>query len=642
AEKARDEEASQRREAVEQKNRAVVAEALAKDRMDDAIRQKQRADEEAAVARAVNEFLQVNLLGQADIGSQPGGASSAASGPRDPNVTVRTLLDRAAREIEGKFAAQPLTEASICQTLGDTYRALGQYAESQPHLERSLALRVAKLGNDDPQTLIAKNNLGILHRSQGKFDRAEVLHKQAVAAGTAKFGADHPDTLTSKSNLAAVYLDQGMYDQAETVCKEVLDARTAKLGADHIETLISKNNLAIVYRAQKKYGLGETLLEEAIAASTAKLGADHPDTLTSKSNLAFSYNEQGKYDRAETLLNEVIPASIAKLGADHPLTLASRINLAFLYEARGSYDRAELLYREAIDGARKKLGHTHPDTQSYVRLLIGCYLKMGQPAKADAELSKVIELNPGDGTLHRDRARLRAELQRSNEALIDFTRALEINPADWGIWDDRGMLYLSIGHPEKALSDFTKSIAIDPKVSWLWQHRSLAYRALNRWQEAIADLSKSVELAPQDSGALNGLARLLATCPDPKLRDPDRAVKTAKQLVGLAPKEGEHWNTLGIAQYRAGDWKEAIVALEKSVELRKGGDAFDWLFLAMAQWQLNHKDEAGKWYAQAVQWMDNNAPKNEELGRFRSEAAELMKMAPRPKTDEPRKKSMPA
>ncbi|MGO9465948.1 MAG: serine/threonine protein kinase, partial [Isosphaeraceae bacterium] len=42
AEKARDEEASQRREAVEQKNRAVVAEALAKDRMDDAIRQKQR------------------------------------------------------------------------------------------------------------------------------------------------------------------------------------------------------------------------------------------------------------------------------------------------------------------------------------------------------------------------------------------------------------------------------------------------------------------------------------------------------------------------------------------------------------------------------------------------------------------------
>ena len=54
------------------------------------------------------------------------------------------------------------------------------------------------------------------------------------------------------------------------------------------------------------------------------------------------------------------------------------------------------------------------------------------------------------------------------------------------------------------------------------------------------------------------------------------------------------------------------------MQLRNGGDANDWFFLAMAHWQLDHEEEAGKWYAQAVQWMDKNAPQNEELRRFRT------------------------
>ena len=33
-----------------------------------------------------------------------------------------------------------------------------------------------------------------------------------------------------------------------------------------------------------------------------------------------------------------------------------------------------------------------------------------------------------------------------------------------------------------------------------------------------------------------------------------------------------HWNTLGIAQYRAGQFNEAITTLTKSMELRSGGD----------------------------------------------------------------------
>ena len=57
-----------------------------------------RATRAEKTAAAVSEFLQNDLLGQADLANQSG------EGPgRDPDVTVRTLLDRAAQTIEGKF-----------------------------------------------------------------------------------------------------------------------------------------------------------------------------------------------------------------------------------------------------------------------------------------------------------------------------------------------------------------------------------------------------------------------------------------------------------------------------------------------------------------------------------------------------------
>jgi tetratricopeptide (TPR) repeat protein len=88
--------------------------------------------------------------------------------------------------------------------------------------------------------------------------------------------------------------------------------------------------------------------------------------------------------------------------------------------------------------------------------------------------------------------------------------------------------------------------------------------------------------------------------------------------------EGTFWNTLGVAQYRAGEWKPAIEALEKSMELRKGGDSFDWFFVAMACRQQGKKELAGKWFDEAVQWMEMNNPKDKELLRFRAEAAALL------------------
>jgi tetratricopeptide (TPR) repeat protein len=124
-----------------------------------------------------------------------------------------------------------------------------------------------------------------------------------------------------------------------------------------------------------------------------------------------------------------------------------------------------------------------------------------------------------------------------------------------------------------------------------------------------------------------------------------RAVVLAQKAVDLEPKKsgkGMYLNTLGVAQYRAGNWPEAIDALKKSDQLLKGDSySFNGFFLSMAHWQLGHKYEAHQHYQKSVVWMQKNMPDDEqqieELIRFRAEAERLLGLpavAPKPKPDQ--------
>jgi tetratricopeptide (TPR) repeat protein len=209
-----------------------------------------------------------------------------------------------------------------------------------------------------------------------------------------------------------------------------------------------------------------------------------------------------------------------------------------------------------------------------------------------------------------------------------------------------GDLYVQVGRADKAEDAFRKAIALcDEHAQSNSMARAQLYVTLASFlagagrstDSDVADLyQKAMALARDNANACNALAWMLATtsAPDQKNANKNRALDFAQQAVRLSPRDGSNWNTLGVARYRAGDWPSAVKALEKSIDLRGGGDAFDWFFLAMAHWQLGQKDEARKWYDQAVEWTKKNLPKNEELQRFRAEAAELLRVTqPQPATE---------
>jgi len=124
----------------------------------------------------------------------------------------------------------------------------------------------------------------------------------------------------------------------------------------------------------------------------------------------------------------------------------------------------------------------------------------------------------------------------------------------------------------------------------------------------------------------NEIAWYLATFPDSRFRDPDRAAVLAAEAVSKDPKSGGAWNTLGVARYRQGKWQEAIEALKKASALNQGREPIDGLFLAMAHWQLGQKTEAREWFDRTMEIINAKTDLGEEVRRFQAEATALLQV----------------
>jgi serine/threonine protein kinase/tetratricopeptide (TPR) repeat protein len=301
----------------------------------------------------------------------------------------------------------------------------------------------------------------------------------------------------------------------------------------------------------------------------------------------------------------------------HPDNWAAHANLgAGLYEQR-KYVEAEAEFREAI--------HREPHEAVVHRNLGAALERQGKNAEAEAEFREAIRLKPENPLAHDNLGVVLARQSKYAEAVDAHREAIRLKP-DANAYYNLGVALERQGKRAEAVDACREAIRIKP--DWGLPYYMLGRELImqGKWAEAIQAWGKLVELEPWHALRHNQLAWLLATCSDPKFRDPPRAVALAKKAVELEPKNGLYWKMLGVAQYRAADWKASIAALEKSMALRNGGNSFDWFFLAMASWKQGDKEKARQWYDRAVQWMEKNAPPHEELRRFRAEAEKVLEL----------------
>jgi tetratricopeptide (TPR) repeat protein len=348
-------------------------------------RAEAQAKQQSAIARAVNDFLQNDLLSQASAATQSGPGAKP-----DPDLKVRTALDRAADRIEGKFVNQPEVEAGIRDTIGQTYTDLGLHPAAEKQLQRALDLRRRVLGPEDAETLGTMSNLAAVYDLEGKYAQAEALDSQALGIERRVLGPEHPATLKSMMNLAIVFEHEGKYAQAETLQSQTLQIKRRVLGPEHPDTLGSIYNLAVVYEDEGKHAQAEELNRETLEIRRRVLGAEHPATLASMNNLALVYEEEGKYAQAEALDSQNLEIKRRVLGPEHRNTLNSMNNLAIVYWYEGKYAQADALFSQTVEISRRVLGPEHPYTLNCMSNLASVYVDEDKYAQAETLFNQTL------------------------------------------------------------------------------------------------------------------------------------------------------------------------------------------------------------------------------------------------------------
>jgi tetratricopeptide (TPR) repeat protein len=426
-----------------------------------AAQRQQDAERSAAIAAAVNEFLNNDLL------------SSVSPDQSGRNTTVKEVLDRASVSIEDRFQKSPLVEAAIRMTLGTTYHKLGQYEDAEPHMRRAVQLQEAWRGVTAPELLESKvaaaellvdlgrleeadrwlnevgaalraNEqtdhladrleiaLGALRIAQGRYDEAEAHLSDGARSLTARLGPEQRDVLAARTSLAKAKTFSGRYPEAEGLYEGILEVQRRTLGGAHPDTIATTNLLASLYLRQEENQQALRLLQETHRATIDALGEQHPESISVLINIAAAHKMLGNFDEAEPMYLRAIDLCDQYLPPNHAERLVVLNNLARLYDAQGAFDRAEPVYLDALERRREALGVDHPDTCGVEENLAAMYRRMGRTAEARQLIEHVLEARLAQlGPEHRETifsmyqlGSLLLQLGRVDEAEVHFAEAL--------------------------------------------------------------------------------------------------------------------------------------------------------------------------------------------------------------------------
>ncbi len=289
-----------------------------------------RAHRQARISEAVSSFLRNDLLASVDPARGKG---------RD--VTIRSFLDTASENLNGKFKNEPLVEASIRDTLGWTYRMLGELKAAEPHLELAFQIRQEHLGVAHPDTLSSVDHLAWLRSGQGRNKEAAELLEEAMSACRRSLGDDNVIMLGLANALGCAYLDTGRYGDAEQLYRKGIPAALRVLGEKNEVSLFMVGNLGQTYERQGRYDEAEHQFLEMLRLRDGFWDDENVWTLRYKSFLAGVYIKQKRYDEAERLYLEILPMQRRLLGDEHWMTLRSVNNVIELYESWGKPEKAE-------------------------------------------------------------------------------------------------------------------------------------------------------------------------------------------------------------------------------------------------------------------------------------------------------------
>jgi Flp pilus assembly protein TadD len=185
---------------------------------------------------------------------------------------------------------------------------------------------------------------------------------------------------------------------------------------------------------------------------------------------------------------------------------------------------------EAIEQYRRSLALNPSSPSTHYNLGIA-YSARGRRAEARAEFEAALRLDPDYAQAHNNLGAILFLAGDVNEAAVHYRRALVLRPDNVEAHANLGALLSATGHPADAIVEFRRAIALQPD-------------------------------APM---ALCGLSWILATAPDPRLRNGDEAVTFAERALALtSPDDLTALDAAAAAYAEVGRFDEAAAAADRA------------------------------------------------------------------------------
>jgi tetratricopeptide (TPR) repeat protein len=164
------------------------------------------------------------------------------------------------------------------------------------------------------------------------------------------------------------------------------------------------------------------------------------------------------------------------------------------------------------------------------------------------------------------------EQRRFAEGAEQFEAALRITPGYAEAESNLGFALVMQGHLDEGMEHYRNALELKPQLDTTHYVLGQALLLKGRRDDAIAEFRAALAVNPESPAALNDLAWILATDPDPSARNGSEAVTLGERTCSLTEYRNPLFvGTLAAAYAEAGRFEDAIRTGEKAREIALAG-----------------------------------------------------------------------
>ncbi len=332
----------------------------------EAIAKREEAEQQRQIATLTRDFV-LGMFREIDPGNS-----------RGREVTVRSMLDKAADNLGSSLQNAPTAELEIRKLFWSLYRDLGQPQKALEHAQAALKLTPA----DSPEWAHANNSVAQGWHILGQHEKA-LAHFQTALREARRWrqGDDH-HAARALVGIGVTLCALGRPEEGLAQLQAGLEMRRSLLKGDHREVAFAINNVGYGLSALGRHEEALASYQAALEMKQRLFKGNHPDVAVSLYNVASAQKKLGQMEEAAVNFQAVLEMERVLYGEDHRFVASCLNELAVCLLTMDRHEEALPKQQAALAIWQRTLPADHDDVILAHRNLGDCLEALDRPDEA--------------------------------------------------------------------------------------------------------------------------------------------------------------------------------------------------------------------------------------------------------------------